>query len=230
MKIGQNIFSVLVTDISGSAIPGLSGSDFTLQGQIDESELTIIDDIRPTVSDGIYQAVVNLPIAGQGHLEFTPTNPDFFIAPDFFNISVTNNDIDDVYRVTNFRFIDIGTQSSDQTYRNVRISSKAGDDIIFDVVTQEDITGFTDWKSEFVLSTTESPSGTNYIGEASVESIDVSTGTIQLKLPFSLTVGIVPVGLSELRIYGDLQARDPSGNRKTISDIIIRLRREFTTG
>lgn len=230
MKVGTNRFTILVTDLTGTEIPGLSGSDFGLTAQIGADQYTSIDDFDATISDGIYNVSLEIQNPGQGHVKIFATDPNTIVTPDYFSVDVTQNNIDDVYRVTNFRFVDIGIQSSDQTFRTIRITSKEGDDILFTAVTQEDITDFTDWKSTFVLSASEPPSGSNLIGDAEIVNVDEPSGTIDVKIPFALTDDIVPVGSSEIRIFGDIQARTPSGDRRTIADVIVRLRRQYTLG
>ena len=229
MKVGLNTFSVLVTNISGTEVTGLSGSDFTMSGQVgaDFYETADIETTVESITDGIYNFSVNILNPGQGHLKFNPVSSTLFVTPDYFDLEVSEQSIDDVYRTSNIRFLDIGVRTASQTYRNTTFNVKEGDDTILTIVTEEDLVGWTDFKSAFAYSTTEPISGANVIGNASIESVNTTSGEVVIKIPNTLTTGIVPSGKSNIVIYGDIDALDSASNRRTIAELRLTVRRDF---
>ena len=230
MKRGTNIFSVLVSDVSGTSVTGLSGADFTLNGEVGPEiyDTGDIKDVSPTVEDGIYLIEVDITNRGQGFLSFKPTNSDYFITPDYFTLDVKDRDVDDVYNRITLNFLEISSQIGD-TFVTTNLTLKEGDDVIVQIPTNRILTGFDQYKSSLVFSDTLDPSGANYIGDLEIESVDEIEGIVTVKFPFDLTDGIVPVGSNRLRVFGDLQARD-GDDRITLASFRVSIIRQFTTG
>lgn len=231
IKKGLNNFNILVSDISGSEVVGLSASDFVLSGQIasDIYETSVIIEVNPSVEDGIYIVNVDILNSGQGFLKFTTTDPNHLITPDYFDLNIVNHDTDDIFSRITINFLEIST-SIDSSFKTSRLTAKEGDDTIFQIATGKVLTDFTDFKATIVLSNIEPPSGANLIGEMDIENVIEEDGVVTLKIPFDITDGIIPQGQTQIRLFSDLQARDSDGNRITLAEINITLRRQFTTG
>lgn len=230
MKRGTNKFSVLVSDISGTSVTGLSGADFTLNGEVGPQiyDTGDIVDVSPTVEDGIYLVEVDITDRGQGFLAFKPTNSDYFITPDYFSVDVKDRDIDDVYNRITLNFLEI-TTSIGETFVTTSLTLKEGDDATFQLPTGRILSGFTDFKSTLVNSDTLAVSGDNIIGDLEIVNVSELDGVVTVKVPFTLTDGIVPIGSNRLRAFGDLQARD-SGDRITLATFRVNILRQFTIG
>ena len=226
MKKGMNTFTVLVTDISGAEVTDIS--EFTLNGRIgsDTYDSADIDSVQ-NLLDGYYRLDVDILNSGQGHFDFGTTDSSHFITPDFFNLDVTDRDIDDVYNRIVVSFIDIGVVQPDGTFVTTSLTMKEGDCVLVPIVAPMDITGFSDYEADVVYSTTTAPSGDNLVGSMEFVSADESERLVIMRMPELLTKGIVEEGTSNITLYSDLQAMD-STCPKTIAEIQINVRREFT--
>lgn len=231
MKIGNNLFTVLVTDISGSEVTGISASDFIIEGSVNNDIFTNdrLQNVIETSTDGIYNLEINFPNRGQGYLKVTTSNPANIITPDFYNLEISNNSIDDVYNRVAINFLDV-TTASDSLFVTTRLTTKEGDDTIFLVDTNRILTDFTDYKATIVKSNVTAVSGDNIVGDMDIENVEEETGIVTLKIPFILTEGLIPEGQNRRVFYSDLQARDAAGNRITLAVITINLLRQFTIG
>ena len=228
MKRGINRFSVLVTDVSGSEVTGLSGSQFVLDGQIGSNVYDSAVLIEESLTPGIYNVDVDLDDTGQGHLKIEVDTGDF-ITPDYFTLDVKEKDIDDVYNRIAINFLDISFATG-ELFATTNLTLVEGDDSIVQFPTNRDLSGFTDYKATLVFSDTKSVSGDNVIGDLDIESVSENDGIVIVKFPFALTDGIVPNGSNRIRVFGDLQARDAAGNRITLVKFTVNIRRQFTIG
>lgn len=229
MKKGLNTFTALVTNISGSTVSGITGSgEFTLEGKIGLDFYNSFESYSETTTPGVYEFEVDIINSGQGHIKITPTDTNLFITPDLYSVDVTDVDIDDVYNTISVNFIDI-TQTSNQTFTTSSLTTKSGDDSIFIINVGQSLVGYTDYKATLVLSNTIEASGANVIGDLEIVNVDTA-GLVTVKIPYNLTDSIIPTGLTTLTTYSDLQARDSAGNRTTLNELTIRIKREFTKG
>ena len=227
MKRGINRFSVLVTDVSGSEVPGLSASQFTIDGQIGSNFYDSAVLIEESLTPGIYNVDVELDATGQGHLQIDVTTSDF-ITPDYFTLDVKEKDIDDVYNRIAINFLDISFATG-ELFATTSLTVKEGDDVIVQIPTNRDLNGFDNFKSTLVFSDTQAVTGANVIGDLEIVNVSEPDGIVTVKIPFTLTDGIVPIGSNRLRVFGDLQARD-SGDRITLASFTVNIRRQFTIG
>lgn len=236
MKLGLNNFYVYATDISGNAFTGATSGSWAMYGEIEGNPFTVFDSVTEiTGNAGFYNFEVELSNSGQGFLQITNSNPLLNIAPTYFDLDVTVHDVEDVYGQVANTIYD-GVTKTLQFYEQINIEAiKEGDDVQFDVVVDTSIastlSGWTDFKMTLREAGSVSSSGAEFIiGDATIEGVNTTTNTVSIRLPYTLTAGIVPEGEQNTIVYGDLQARNPAGYRKTLAELQATVVRQFTEG
>jgi hypothetical protein len=237
MKQGNNYFTVLATDISGAGMTAVTSGSWSLYGEIEGTSFSTIDEIVEITGgpNGFYRFDIDIPNIGQGFLQISNTNPNMSVTPTFFDLDIQLHDIEDVYSqviTTNYE----GITTTLQFYESINIESiKEGDDVQFTVAISDSITtslvGWTDFKMSLREAGSVSSSGAEfYIGDVTIENINTTENTVSILIPYTLTQGIIPEGSQSVVVYGDLQAENPSGKRKTLAELQATVVRQFTTG
>lgn len=234
MQAGNSNFPILVTNISGSPVLGLSTVNFDIDGQVGT---TIINSGTVTASlsaDGYYLVNVDIPV-GQGFLKVSSISASHYVTPTFYNIDATLYDADDVYASIARQTLDI-TQVAVSSYETQEIGPfKQGDDWVINYIIPDSVTtsisGYSNFKASLwddsILTSVSGSEG--YIGDFTL-TIDVPTKSVQMKLDDTYTVNLVSEGLTEEYYYSDLQATDTGGNKITLAEFSILARRQFTRG
>lgn len=231
MKAGTHTFPILVTDVSGSPVNGLASYEFVVGGQVGT---TLIDTGTITSSlsaDGYYMAAVSLPV-GQGFLTVSPTATALSVTPSFYEIDSTLYDVDDTYAAIARQSLDI-TQTAVSSYESQSIGPyKEGDTWIITYVVPDavapSISGWSNFKASlFDDSILTSVTGAGFIGNFTL-AVNTVTKTVVMTLAASSTSQIIAEGNTEEYFYSDLQATDDSGNNRTIAELSILARRNFT--
>lgn len=230
MQSGLNSFPVLVTDISGAKITGLTQGDFIVSGYVSETVIDAGTITEAPSSAGYYNVLINIPV-GQGFVSVSTSASNFSITPTFYNVDATIYDTDDIYATVARQTLDV-SQVSLTNYETQDIGPfKEGDDVVIDYVIPDAITtsisGYTDWKASLYDSEIlTSISGAGYIKDF-VLTVNTTTKSIKMVLP-AITGGMVAEGLTEEYFYSDLQATTNEGYRKTLAEFNLKFRRNFT--
>lgn len=229
--VGTNIFPILVVDISGAPIEGLT-TGWSVYGQSGDSKLDTITSITEAIDkNGWYLATVSLP-SGQGFLEFRNSDTSAYVTGTY-TIDTDVYDADDLY--SNFARQELDfTQTAIGVYESQDLGTfKEGDDWDFLYVVpsqvEADISGYSNWKASMFnvdVLTTAVISGSGYIGDFTLTP-DGNTNSVRFQASHTITDGIVPEGSIETNVYTDLQA-EKDGKRKTFAEFVITCRRQFT--
>lgn len=229
--IGANTFYFEVTDISGNYVPDLSASNFSILGEIEDvtySDASLVSFRESSIQNGGYFFTLNIGTKGRGMIKVIPNSSDHFITPEFYDVDFSQFSIDNAYNLMGRSFFDVGIKAPNSTYVSKVVNTKEGDDAVFLIGLSEDISGWTDWKSTAVYTLSEESSGSNVIGDLTIMDVDPVSKTVTLKIPHTLTNGIIGSGKSSITIYSDLQAVTNTSLRKTVAEMTINVKRQAT--
>lgn len=233
MNPGTNEFPILVTDVNGAGVTGLVASDFTIQGAVGGVTITSAT-LSETSGSGYYVLSASIPV-GQGYIAATPISAtSHFVTPTFYDIDVSDiYSTDDIYTSLARQQLD-ATSTAINIYEAQTIGPfKQGDAVVLDYVVPNSvapsISGYTDFKasvwSDSILTSVSGSEG--YIGEFTL-TVDIPTKSIKMVLDASLTANLVSEGLTQEYYYSDLQAVTPEGYKKTLAELTILFKRQFT--
>lgn len=234
MQAGTNTFPILVTDISGGPITGLTVADFDFDGQVGSTILNTPTVAESSTGGGYYLASVDIPV-GQGFLSIEAVDAsNKFVTPTFYTIDATIYDTDDIYASVARQNLEL-TQTALGVYESQDIGTfKSGDDWDFTYVVPDsvavNISGYSDFKASLITEaglTTNAVSGASYIGDFNL-TVDTVSKSIRMIAPASITVNTVPEGSLETILYSDIQCLDDNGRKKTLAELTITVRRQFT--
>lgn len=224
-KAGTNILPVQVTDISGNAILGIS-SGWVVNGKVASTD--IISGTVAEISGGFYHVSVVLP-KGQGHVQITNTDPTYFVTGTY-DLNVLNHNDDEIYGkliVNNATSTPITPATRYAVYTLNVIDN---DSVIETVAVPTRFLPLDTWSnftievypSTRLLNPAVSPVSASF---SSVSVVDVSAGILDLVwIPAS---SVVPSGVSSVQLYGQVQAYEISGYRKTLVQLNITSSRDF---
>lgn len=231
MNSGTNYLTALVTDISGNAITGLTIASFDISGQVGTTGIYGATAVTSANVPGYYTIQLDIPL-GQGFVQVKPTDPNYFVTPTFYDIDTTIYSEDDIYASIIRQSLDT-TQTAVTSYESQNIGPfKAGDDIEFTYVVPDavavSISGYTNFKASlFSDAILTSVTGSGYIGDFAVTA-DTSSKIVTMSFPASSSTLLVDEGNVEQYYYSDLQATTNTGKNKTLAELSILLRRNFT--
>jgi hypothetical protein len=233
MKSGTNYLTILATDISGSAVNGLT-SGWSIEGEVAGEAIDTVSVAAASGADGFYIATVaNMP-AGQGYVTIRNSTSGTYITPDFFDLDITSTDIDDVYSVVQQQTVSPVPYDYSTRYGEYTISIKEADDFyeVMNVpIRYLPLTGWTNWtvqaypEAKLLDGTTPAISGGTY----GVTVISESLGTLQVGISKEIFTNKIPQGVSIIPIYADIQATDSNSKKRTVVTIKFVVSREFNS-
>lgn len=224
-KAGTNILPIQVTDISGNAILGIS-SGWEINGKCGSTDITT--GTVTEISGGFYHVSLILP-KGQGHVEISNTDSSYFVTGTY-DLNVINHDDDEIYGklIVNTTTATPITPSTRYAVYSLNVIDR--DSITETVVVPTrflPLDGWTNFTLEVYPSTRLLNPAVGEISAAvsSVSVVDVSAGI--LDLVFIPASSVVPSGVSSVQLYGQVQAHQISGYRKTLVQLNITSSRDF---
>jgi hypothetical protein len=235
MKIGSNTFNFYCNNVSGGAITGLTSGSFYLYGQVADLEINTYSPSTITEDgSGFYSLDIDLDTVGSGAFGVRSYNSGVYIAPDFWDVKMENQDFESLYSL----FVTLqqaGTVDSVFNYTEVTTEPfKEGDDITIEHTVSTELTstltGWTNYKAELrnSLSPNTSAASATYICNAIVAVVDPLENTVTLDISGSNIISVVPEGSNTTTLYMDLQAYNPQGKKKTLVEFTIPIVRQIT--
>ena len=226
--------SFYVSNISGSAISGISSGWSTMyyvNGVSVSGSTTTVSEI----SGGLYQVALSYVPEGELTLLLKNSNSAYIIYPTFQEWTKSSTyTLDDIYGK-----LVVATSSTSlpitpsQRYSVITINGKEGDVITETVQVPSRYRPLTGWTNLSIqaypaarlLDSTTLPLSGTY----SVSLINATDGIVDISIGKNVTSNKVPSGVSNVTIYADLQGDDTLGNRRTMSEFTINLRRDFNS-
>ena len=229
MKSGLNDLTVLVTDISGSAVNGLT-SGWSIEGEVDTLTVSSMSISGATGGDGFYIATVDLP-AGQGYVTIKNSTPGVYVTPDYFFLDITSYDVDSVYgKFTATGVANLPTASPSR-YSIIQLNVKQDSDIIETVQVPSrylPLTGYTNMSVQCFPATKLNDSTIPAMsGSYATTVLDETAGLVEVHIGDDVIQNIIPQGSSSVVIYGDLKYFDADGNERRPVELQINVRRDF---
>lgn len=233
MQKGLNNFTFYCNDISGSPVTSITSGGFTLFGNINSSDISTFTSSITEETSGYYTVSLDLNTIGQGYFGVKAVAPGRYITPDYWDVSLENNDADSLYSL----FLSLqqqGTVDEVLNYGVVRTNPfKEADDITLAYIVPTSITstlvGWTNFKAQLRTSDSlTSATSASLLGLATVTIVDPATNSVSIDISGSNTLGVVPEGSYTTNLYMDLQGLNPSGKKKTLMEFTIPINREIT--
>jgi hypothetical protein len=231
-KVGLNTFSVSVEDVSGNQVSGLL-SGWTYRGALDATPIVggSITPIENPSAPGWYHFEVDLPVPGEGFIEFRNASAAS-ISPPAYDLDVNIYSTDDIYAVTNRVGLNINSLNV-SVYETSEVGPyKEGDDWVLDYTIPDSITtsisGWTNWRASIRNETSLVDPVSGYIGDFVISNINVASKSMTLTFAASATKDLVPLDQEETTVYSDLQALTNNALKKTVAEFAIGVRRQFT--
>jgi hypothetical protein len=231
MKSGTNYLTILATDISGSAVNGLV-SGWSAEGEVNGISVSSVSVSGAIGGDGYYIAAVDLP-AGQGYVTITNSASGSYISPTWFDLDVTSHDVDEVYG----KFTAVGVVnlplSSPARYSVLNFNVKQDSDFIETVQVASNylpLTGYTNMTVQMFPATKLLDSTVPALsGTYSATVLSATEGTVEVKIGDDVLNNVIPQGVPEVTIYGDLKYFDVNGNERRPIEIVLNVRRDFNS-
>lgn len=232
---GNNTIPILVTDISGSAVIGLSTVDFDVECQIGTTLLNNTATITASTSSaGMYLLNMDL-IAGQGYLKVGTINPSYYVSPEYYQLDLDTYDTNDVYLSIARQSLDV-TQTAIGSYESNSIGPwKENDTVVIEYVVPTSvmptgISGCSNFKASLYSSAAlTSISGSGYIADFNLTT-DAPNNIVTMVMAASSTNNLVPEGLTSAYYYSDLQCVTSLGYNKTLAEFTLEFKRQFCRG
>lgn len=234
MQKGLNDFTILVTNISGSPITGITSGSFYMFGNIGANDISTFQTSITEETSGFYTVTANLNQTGQGYFGVKTLDSSLFVTPDYFDVVLENYDFDSLYSL----FLTLQQTGLAETVNNyVEVTTnpyKENDDLTIDYAVSTSVTpnlsGWTNFKAELRTEaslTTAVTSGT-FIGLCPVTVLDEMTNSVSVAISGGLTLNTVPEGENSVNLYMDLQGLDSNGKKKTLIEFTIPIVRQIT--
>lgn len=222
-------FFFYVADISGS--PVLGETDFSVFLDTSSGEITGYSSSVTESNSGYYKVVISgLEAPESGIVELNYDGPEVYIvSPDWAEFSIDSDfTVDDVYGAVQASTASIVNITRNNKFGNATIQCKENSDLTHTIRLNQDLTGWTSLSvkayPDAILVTPTTPALT---GTYSVSIDDIATGTITALIGRDVLNNVVPAGVSQTKVYSDIDGIDPDGLHRTIIELTLNVKRDF---